>query len=202
MHRPATEASGRPWLPPLTRDGWILFATCGVRTFAYGFVSVILGLYLAALGLETPVIGGIFTAALAGGALMTIALTRVADRVGRRRILALGAALMALSGAAFALTDRPGLLLLAAILGTISPSGKEVGPFLSLEQAVLPQTTSDAQRTRAYAAAGLVLLALVSALSSGIEAGDEAGGASAERPAVGVLRSRRIVIKLAALFAL
>ena len=241
MHRPAIEAPGRPWLPHLTRDGWILFATCGVRTFAYGFVSVILGLYLAALGLETPAIGGIFTAALAGGALMTIALTRVADRVGRRHVLALGAALMALSGAAFALTDRPSLLLLAAILGTISPSGKEVGPFLSLEQAVLPQTTSDAQRTRAfaaynvvgslagalgalavglpdlaglaplagyrallwaYAAAGLVLLALVSALSSGIEAGDEAAGASAERPPVGVLRSRRIVIKLAALFAI
>src|SRR5215208_2073683 len=125
MHRPAAEASGRPWLLHMTRDGCILFATCGVRTFAYGVVSVILGLYLAALGLGTSAIGGIFTAALAGGALMTIALTRVADRVGRQRILTLGAALMALSGAAFALTDRSSLLLLAAVLGTISPSGRK-----------------------------------------------------------------------------
>jgi len=56
--------------PPLSRDGWLLFATCGVRSFAYGFLSVILGLYLDAVGLSTSAIGWIFTAALAGGAIM------------------------------------------------------------------------------------------------------------------------------------
>src|SRR5688572_20265572 len=156
MTSAATERSSPSWLPPVTRDGWILFATCGVRTFAYGFVSVMLGLYLAALGLETPAIGGIFTAALAGGALLTILLTQVADRVGRRRILLLGAAMMTLSGAAFALTDQPALLLLVAVLGTISPSTKDDGTLLSRAPAVLPQTTSDAQRTHAFAAYTLV----------------------------------------------
>ena len=73
--------------PPLSRDGWLLFATCGVRSFAYGFLSVILGLYLDAIGLVATAIGWIFTAALAGGAVMTIIITAVADRFGRQTLL-------------------------------------------------------------------------------------------------------------------
>jgi MFS family permease len=116
----------------------------------------VLGVYLAVLGLSVEAIGGIFTAALAGGAVMTLVLTSVADRLGRRQILVLGAALMAAAGIAFTLTDQVLLLALAAILGTISPSGKEVGPFLSIEQAILPQTTTDAHRTEVFAAYNLV----------------------------------------------
>src|SRR5215211_5603925 len=144
------------WTVTLSRDGWLLFAACGVRNFAYGFLSVVLGVYLAALGFSVEDIGGIFTAALAGGALMTLVLTSIADRLGRRRILILGAALMAVAGSVFALTDQLLLLGLAAILGSISPSGKEVGPFLAVEQAILPQTTSDARRTEVFAAYNLV----------------------------------------------
>ena len=141
---------------PLSRDGWLLFATCGVRSFAYGFLSVVLGLYLDSIGLTTTVIGWIFTAALAGGAVMTIVITAVADSFGRRALLILGALLMALAGCIFAITDNPILLVFAAIFGTISPSGKEVGPFLSLEQAILPQTTQDQHRTAVFSAYNLV----------------------------------------------
>src|SRR6266571_2976923 len=133
--------------PPLSRDGWLLFATCAVRSFAYGFLSVILGLYLDAVGLSPAAIGWIFTAALAGGAAMTIIITAVADRFGRKALLVVGAILMALAGWIFAISDNAIILTIAAIFGTISPSGKEVGPFLSIEQAILPQTTSDHQRT-------------------------------------------------------
>ena len=143
-------------LPELSLDGWLLFVTCAVRSFAYGFLSVVLGLYLAAIGLDAVAIGIVFTAALAGGAVMTVFLTTVADQYGRRRVLIIGAALMALAGAVFALTDSLAMLSVAAVLGTISPSGKEVGPFLSVEQAVLPQTTSDRQRTSVFAAYNLV----------------------------------------------
>jgi MFS family permease len=158
------------WLPALSPDGWLLFATCGVRSFAYGFLSVVLALYLAAIGLEPAAIGAIFTAALAGGAIMTVALTAVADRLGRRRVLVLGALLMALAGAVFALTDRALVLGLAAVVGTISPSGKEVGPFLSVEQAVLPQTTDDTRRTSVFAAYNLVgsLAGALGALAAGV----------------------------------
>ena len=130
-------------LRSLCYDGWLLLATCGVRSFAYGFLSVILGLYLDAVGLSPVAIGWIFTAALAGGAVMTIIITAVADRFGRRALLIVGAILMALAGSVFALSHDPILLTIAAVIGTISPSGKEVGPFLSIEQAILPQTTHD-----------------------------------------------------------
>ncbi|MGZ8434409.1 MAG: MFS transporter [Candidatus Binatia bacterium] len=141
---------------PLSPDGWLLFASCGVRSLAYGFLSVILGLYLDAIGLSATAIGWIFTAALAGGAVMTIVITAVADSFGRKTLLIVGAVLMALAGLAFAVSDNPMVLTLAAIFGTISPSGKEVGPFLSLEQAILPQATSDRHRTGVFAAYNLV----------------------------------------------
>jgi MFS family permease len=141
---------------PLSRDGWLLFATCAVRSLAYGFLSVILGVYLDSVGLSSSAIGGIFTAALAGGAVMTILITAVADRFGRRALLISGALLMALAGAVFAGSHDPILLTTAAIFGTISPSGKEVGPFLSIEQAILPQTTGDRDRTAIFSAYNLV----------------------------------------------
>jgi MFS family permease len=140
----------------LSGDGRLLFAACALRTFAYGFLSVTLGLYLADQGLSTAAIGGVFTAALAGGAAMTIILTSLSSRLGRRRALQLAALLMALAGVSFLLTANVVLLSVAAIFGTISPSGKEVGPFLALEQAILPQTTGDGQRTSLFAAYNLV----------------------------------------------
>jgi MFS family permease len=140
----------------MSRDGWLLFATCGIRSFAYGFLSVMLGLYLGEIGLTPTAVGWIFTAALAGGAVMTVLITAVADSFGRRALLILGALLMALAGCIFAFSDNAILLVFAAIFGTISPSGKEVGPFLSIEQAILPQTTQDQHRTAVYSAYNLV----------------------------------------------
>jgi MFS family permease len=142
--------------PFLSRDGWLLFATSGVRSFAYGFLSVVLGLYLDAVGLSAMAIGWIFTAALAGGAVMTLVVTSIADSFGRKSLLIVGALLMAFAGCVFAVSANPIWLGVAAIFGTISPSGKEVGPFLSLEQAVLPQTTSDQHRTAVFSAYNLV----------------------------------------------
>jgi MFS family permease len=144
------------WLPRLTLDGWLLFATYGVRLIAYGSVSVILGLYLAALGFEAGAIGLVFTAAVGGGGVMTALLTWVADRWGRRRVLVMSALLMAAAGAVFATSTNVVLLFVAAALGTLSPSGSEIGPFLSIEQAMLPQTTTDQERTRAFSAYNVV----------------------------------------------
>ena len=154
----------------LTRDGWLLFTTSAVRACAYGFLSVILGLYLDSIGLRPAAIGAIFTAALAGGAVMTILITTVADRIGRRRVLIAGAILMAGAGCVFALTENVALLMFAAVVGTISPSGKEVGPFLSIEQAILPQTTGDRQRTAVFSAYNLIssLAGAAGALAVGV----------------------------------
>jgi MFS family permease len=94
------------------------------------FLSVILDLYLDAIGLGTTVIAWIFTAVLTGGAVVTILITTAADTFGRKQVLILGALLMALAGCVFALTSNPLVLTRAAVFGTISLSGKEVGPFL------------------------------------------------------------------------
>lgn len=138
-------------LQALTPDGRLLFGTRMVRLFAYGFLSVVLALYLTQLGLSETQIGWLLTWTLASDAIISLGITGIADRVGRRRMLLLGTGLMALAGLVFALTGHILLLTLAAIIGVISPSGNEVGPFLSIEQAILPQTTPHDRRTQVFA---------------------------------------------------
>ena len=108
--------------------------------FGYGFLAVVLVLYLDALGLDALTIGLVLTLTLVGDTLISLWLTTQADRIGRRRVLVVGAALMVAAGVAFAVTDSVPLLILAATIGVISPTGNEVGPFLAVEQAALSQT--------------------------------------------------------------
>ena len=138
-------------LPSVSGDIRVLFAARIVRLFAYGFVSVVLALYLVARGLSDWGIGLLLSATLLGDAAITLWLTTIADRFGRRRTLLLGAALMVLAGTVFVLTDEPLLLALAAIIGVISPSGYEIGPFLSVEQAALTGLVPGQNRTRLFA---------------------------------------------------
>jgi MFS family permease len=140
----------------LTADGYILFSTRVIRMFAYGFLSVVLVLYLAQLRLGQGSIGLLLSLTLIGDAAISLWMTTSADRVGRRRILMAGAGLMLLAGVLFALTDQLALLLIAAIIGVISPTGYEVGPFLSVEQAALSQIVPDELRTQVFAWYNLV----------------------------------------------
>ena len=55
------------------------------------------------------------------------------------------------AGVLFAVTSWVPLLILAATIGVISPTGNEVGPFLAVEQAALSQATPDARRTPTFA---------------------------------------------------
>ncbi len=134
-----------------SRDPVLLFATRILRLFAYGSLSVILALYLAETGLTERTIGLLFSLTLAGDAGISLWLTTSADRIGRKRMLLLGALLMILAGVVFLLTRNVYLLTLAAIIGVISPSGNEIGPFLSIEQAALSQLVPDKQRTKIFA---------------------------------------------------
>jgi MFS family permease len=140
----------------LTADGRRLFATRCARLFAYGLFSVVLVLYLSALGLSEGQIGLLLTLTLLGDTAISLWLTTTADRIGRRRMLLVGSVLMVSAGLVFALTRNFWLLLLAATVGVISPSGNEVGPFLSIEQAALSQTVTDDQRTSVFAWYNLV----------------------------------------------
>ena len=154
----------------LDANGRLLFAMRVLRMFGYGFLAVVLVLYLAALGLDPFTIGIILTLTLVGDTAISLWLTTNADRIGRRRVLVAGSLLMVAAGLVFAATSWAPLLILAATIGVISPTGNEVGPFLAVEQAGLAQTTPDARRTATFAwynLAGYVATA-TGALGAGI----------------------------------
>lgn len=199
-----------------------------------------LGAYLDLLGLEPVEIGLVLTAAIVGSAAMTVFWSLLADRIGRRRTVGTMAALMAIGGMVFALTNDPILLVLGAFTGTISVTSSEVGVFQTVEQAILPQTAPDARRTWLfsvyntvanwaqalgslfagsvavfaglgfagadayrplfvlYALVGLANVAIFATLSDRVELAKVEG----EKRFIGIHRSRGIVARLAALFAL
>src|SRR5258706_13760904 len=148
----------------------LLFITRAVRMFAYGFLSVVLVLYLTALELSEERIGVLLTLTVVGDTVISLWLTARADRLGRRKMLLAGAGLMVFAGVMFALTRDPWLLLIAGIVGVISPSGKEVGPFLAIEQASLSHVISDKSRTAVFAWYALAgsLAAALGALVGGV----------------------------------
>ena len=176
----------------LPHDGRVLFTTRITRMFAFGVASIILVLYLAQLGMDEGQIGVLLTLTLLGDAAISLWITTHADRIGRRRMLMIGAALMLAAGVLFSATSHFLLLTFAAIVGTISPSGNEVGPFLPIEQASLTQTTSDANRTRVFAwynFAGMLATALGALIGGGLVQGLQGAG-------VAPLDSYRVVFLL------
>ena len=135
----------------LSPDAFLLFLSRFTRLFAYGSLSVILVFYLVTLGLSEGQVGILLTLTLAGDLVISLMLTTRADSFGRKRMLIIGAALMAAAGVAFASTKNPFFLLVAGTIGVISPSGNEVGPFLSIEQAALSHVVSQGSRTEVFA---------------------------------------------------
>jgi len=135
----------------LTHDRRLLFTARTARMFGYGLLSVVLVLYLAERGLSTKQIGLLLTLTLVGDTAISLWLTTMADRIGRRVTLVIGAGLVLFAGIVFAITGNFALLLIAATVGVISPSGYEVGPFLAVEQAAVSQTASRDDRTHLFA---------------------------------------------------
>jgi MFS family permease len=124
----------------LARDGRLLLAAKMVRTFAYGFLSVILAIYLKLIGFDEVLIGLILTTTLLNSVVFTLVASFYADKIGRRKFLLLYAALMSVSGSIFAVSENYIALIIAAFIGTINITGAETGAFLTIEQAILPQT--------------------------------------------------------------
>ena len=135
----------------LNCDARLLFLTRFTRLFAYGALSVVLVFYLSGIGLGESRIGLLLTLILIGDTAVSLVLTTQADPIGRRRMLIVGSFLMAGAGLAFALTSNFLCLVIAGTIGVISPSGNEVGPFLSIEQAALSHVVSAPMRTTAFA---------------------------------------------------
>ena len=135
----------------MTRDARLLFAARAVRMFGYGSLAVILVLFLAASGFDGGAIGLLLSLTLVGDTFVSLWLTTHADSIGRRRTLVVGALLMAAAGVIFASGTGFLILVVAATIGVLSPSGNEVGPFLAVEQASLSQVSDDRRRTSIFA---------------------------------------------------
>ena len=110
----------------LSPDGRLLFATRVVRLFAYGFLAVVLALYLAALGLSEQQIGLVLSLTLAGDAVISLYITSIADRIGRRRMLFVSSGLIVLAGVVFTLAVACAPFVSGALLG----AAWLVAPFL------------------------------------------------------------------------
>ncbi len=143
------------------RDLNVLFFTRGVRAFGDGFVSVLLAAYLAELGFSGWRIGAVATTTLLGTAAATLLVGVITDRAGRRRTLLFAALLASATGVAVASTSVFPLLLVVALAGTLNPTAGDIGVFLPVEQAILPQMVAPQRRTSTFAR-----LNLVSTLSS------------------------------------
>lgn len=165
---PGTTPPGRE---PIARaDAARLFVGRTLRMVAYGGLAIVLVVYLDRIGLAPVTIGILLTLTLLGDTTISLWLTTHADRIGRRRVLVAGSLLMAGAALVFAVTDLTPLLLLAATIGVMSPSGKEVGPFLAVEQASLTRLVPDERRTSVFAWYNLVgsLAVAVGALLAGL----------------------------------
>jgi predicted MFS family arabinose efflux permease len=119
------------------RDLFAILAVQALRAFVYGFASVILGTTLAEAGFSDAQVGLVFTAMLAGNALVSIVVGSVGDRIGRRRAYGILLAVMGLAGSVYAYTDSLPVLIVVALTGTLSTDANESGPITSIEQAML-----------------------------------------------------------------
>lgn len=133
------------------RDVKILCLQRFVRLAAYGASTLVLVLYLVDLGNSTSRTGLFMTLTLIGDVVISLILTLIADKLGRRRLLALGSLLMTASGIVFSLSGNFWILLLASVIGVISPSGNEIGPFKAIEESTISQLTPSEDRSNVLA---------------------------------------------------
>ncbi|HYU73421.1 MAG TPA: MFS transporter [Ktedonobacteraceae bacterium] len=140
----------------ISSDARIVIITRALRTFGYGFTSVLLGLMLIDAGTSPLQIGILLAVAALGSIVCSLVMGMYADRVGRKRLLILSALLMMVTGYIFALTQWYPLLVLASFFGTISPSTNDNSPFSGIEQAILAQSVETEQYTRLFSYYNLI----------------------------------------------
>lgn len=166
-------ALGLPSLLSASADTHLIIFSRLCRMFAFGATSTFLAVYFSALGFSDNKIGLFVTLTRAGDAALTAGTALVADGLGRRRTLSAGAGLMILSGTIFAVFRNFWVLLVAAVIGVVSSTGADFGPFRAIEEAVLAHLTEGEARN-------WVLAWYVTCSSMGSAIGTETGGRAAQ----------------------
>ncbi|SMY28868.1 unnamed protein product [Zymoseptoria tritici ST99CH_1A5] len=167
------------------RNAYLIIISRALRMFAYGTNQLILALFFAELNYSDYRIGLFMTLTLLGDVFLGTFLTLIADRFGRRKILFGGSFLMVMTGIIFALFENFWILLLAAVIGVVSATGGDFGPFRTIEESMLSQLTTPTTRSDV-----LAWYVTISAFGSSI--GSEMSGRIIE-----YLRSRDMTLKAA-----
>jgi MFS family permease len=157
-------------LPNLDRNGRIVVLARTLRSIAFGLNSVALGLYLAELGVPGTTVGLIISAAFAGSLVLTVIIAGWGDRIGRRRLLMAGSALMVTAAFIPAVSRDPLLLAAIALSGMVAVNANESTGLQTVDQALIPQSVPDSQRTAAFALYNLLASAgaAIGALAVGV----------------------------------
>ncbi|KAI8940369.1 hypothetical protein NX059_004062 [Plenodomus lindquistii] len=134
-------------LNSIGRDAYIIITLRSLRMFTAGIPSLILALFFSSLKFPDSRIGVFMTLTLLGDVLLSLLLTLVADKLGRRKILLGGSVMMAGSGVVFALSENFWILLVAAVFGIISVTGADCGPFRAVEESILSGLTDEKTRS-------------------------------------------------------
>lgn len=135
---------------------FLLYLARGLRGFGDGFAIIVLPAYMTALGHDAAAVGIVATASLLGTAVFTLGVGWIAPRHDLRMLMMFGAGLMAATGLAFPNVEHVTLIALVAFIGTINPSGGDLGVLVPLEHAVLARSATDEGRTRAFARYSLI----------------------------------------------
>ncbi len=169
-------------IPRLERDGNIAVAASAFRALDYGFLSVFLGVYLSFLDFTVFQAGLVFSAIMAGGALSNLVASWKGDTIGRRRMLVVMSGLMALGGVLFPFASSVTLLIIISLFAMTTSTGGDRTAFLSLDMAILAQTSDATQRTTVFSwynivgigakALGALFIAVPALLQSGIGVGE------------------------------
>lgn len=146
LQRYAYQESGLASLWTTGRDAWLIILARCCRMIAYGASSLILALFFNELHVSDSRIGLFLTLTLVGDVILSLGISLIADRFGRRRTAAAGALLMILAGGTFALSENYWILLPAAVVGVLSATGGDTGPFRAIEESTISELTVPATR--------------------------------------------------------
>lgn len=135
----------------MNRDRRLVFAASFMRAVANGLIGVVAGIYLAELGFDPAAWGVILGTGVAGTAVGAAGVMFWGDRIGRKRWLIGLGILAAAGGLVFAFSSQMIVLGTAAFLGMLNSLGKDRAAALAIEQAILPSTGAESDRTRAFA---------------------------------------------------
>lgn len=188
--------------PLASPDARRVVTSRALRGFVDGLVSIVLPSYLLHAGFRAAEVGALVTATLVGSAALTIAIGLAAHRFRPERVLLAACGLMAATGLVFAAAPPFAILLIAAVLGTLNPSGADVSIFLPTEQAVLADATAARSRAGAFAwynvvgAVGAALGALAAAYPEALSRHGLLTVAAGERSAFLLYAATAVVVAL------